>query len=106
MPIAASTEGKERIPREIVSAIMTADVSTVLGYSGVRSYSCPLACHGRISRLYQSHVLSRDTHHHFIVLYLTSAFVSSPNGSSLPLYPRVGRTVRFSGSFCPSIVLS
>lgn len=47
-----------------------------------------------------------STYHHFIVLYLISEFVSSPNGSSLPWCIHAGGTACFSGSACPPGLLS
>lgn len=87
--MAARTEGRERMPRETVSAIMTVEVRFALTGRGVRggvsvgSYSCRLACYSRSADRY-GYTMTRVTHHHLIVLYLISAFVSSPNGSSLP----------------------
>lgn len=96
------------MPREIVSAIMTVGVRIALVGEGreVRgSYSCRLACCSWLADGC-GYTVTRATYHHFIVLYLISAFVSSPNGSSLPWNPRVGGTSCFSGSDCPPEPLS
>ena len=54
MPMEARTEGRERMPRDMVSAIMTADISVKYALWQSQAwiaYSCLLACEDAVSRL-------------------------------------------------------
>lgn len=82
MPIAARTEGRERMPSETVSAIMTDEAWA--SYSREDQKSAAGSTHASLPVYVSAHNQkhrSRRTNHQAIVLYLTSEFDSSPNGS-------------------------
>ena len=89
IPIAARTEGSDRIPSDTVSAIMTEQCECLSFFKASKAgIDTHAGLPGRKSAQHHPKKRKKEaTDHHSIVLYLTSEFDSSPNGSSLSFEP-------------------